>query len=72
MTATVAADTADLVLLAEFAGTLPMMEVPHADDDAQAARWLPVVDLLAPGTLAFDHTEILSAAVTLDGHRREG
>jgi 8-oxo-dGTP diphosphatase len=48
---------------------LPSMSPPVAADDARAARWTPVMDLLrAPDFLAFDHHQILLEA--LGKHRR--
>lgn len=46
-----------------YAGELPAMVAPIAADDAQAATWVAVDQLLTtPGALAFDHYQILTAA----------
>ena len=37
----------------------PDLPVPHAGTDAAAASWVPVADL-GPGSLAFDHDQILA------------
>lgn len=54
------------VISVAFVGYLPAMVEPTAADDAQAAEWRPVHELLAtPGALAFDHHQILTAAVAV-------
>lgn len=54
------------VISVAFAGYLPAMVKPTAADDAQAAEWRPVHELLAtPEELAFDHHRILTAAVAV-------
>lgn len=47
-----------------YTGTLPAMVEPVAADDAQDAKWVAVETLLrVPGALAFDHDQILAAAL---------
>jgi 8-oxo-dGTP diphosphatase len=46
-----------------YRADLPAMPAPAAADDATAARWVPVPDALHDG-LAFDHTQIVAAALT--------
>jgi len=49
----------------DFAYTawLPNAPTPTAGDDAAAAEWIPVAELLCtPGSLAFDHDRIISDA----------
>lgn len=54
------------VISVAFVGHLPALVEPQAADDAQAAEWCPVHELLAtPGALAFDHHQILTAAVAV-------
>jgi 8-oxo-dGTP diphosphatase len=61
------------VVTVAYTAVLPVMTAPTAGDDARAARWVPVRDLVFDG-LAFDHGEIVSAALALvspvasDGH----
>ena len=50
---------------ATLAGPPPM---PTAGDDATEARWWPVVEL-APQQMAFDHDQILAAAVRQEARR---
>ena len=50
------------VISVAYAGHAPRMVTPTAGDDAAAAQWVPVDDL-GMGTLAFDHADILHAAV---------
>jgi len=48
-----------------YVALLNHMPTPTAGDDARAARWLPVKQVLdEPDTLAFDHHEIITDAVT--------
>ncbi|WP_131787336.1 NUDIX domain-containing protein [Protofrankia symbiont of Coriaria ruscifolia] len=47
-----------------FAARLAAMPTPTAGDDATAARWVPVDDVLADG-LAFDHAQILTDALAV-------
>lgn len=55
------------VISVAYAGYLPRMAAPTAGDDAAAARWVPVDELLAvevhADALAFDHADILRAAI---------
>lgn len=51
---------AHLALLATDGRTLPALD---PGSDAAAARWHPVHEVLATGSLAFDHREILAAAL---------
>jgi 8-oxo-dGTP diphosphatase len=47
-----------------FIGYLPGMPPPTAGDDAVAARWCPVEEILdRPNVLAFDHRRIVTDAV---------
>lgn len=46
-----------------FAAVLPALVEPVAADDARAARWVPVREALGM-RLAFDHSRILTDAVT--------
>lgn len=53
------------VISVAYVGFLPTLVEPTAADDAQAAEWRPVHELLAtPEALAFDHHQILRRAVT--------
>lgn len=48
-----------------YVALLDHMPTPTAGDDARTARWLPVAKVLAePDTLAFDHHQIITDAVT--------
>jgi 8-oxo-dGTP diphosphatase len=50
------------VLTVAYLAIAPGLPVPVAGSDARAARWEPV-RTLSPGTLAFDHGEILAEGV---------
>lgn len=50
------------VVSVAYLGLSPSSPTPVAGSDAAAAHWVPVADALADG-LAFDHHEILEAAV---------
>jgi ADP-ribose pyrophosphatase YjhB (NUDIX family) len=59
------------VISVAYTGYLPAMDAPTAADDAQAAQWRPVHELLAtPGALAFDHHQILTAAMHVIDERK--
>jgi len=46
-----------------YTACLPDTPTPTAGDDAAAAEWIPVAELLCtPGSLAFDHDRIISDA----------
>jgi 8-oxo-dGTP diphosphatase len=49
------------VVSVAYLAIAPRLPVPTAGSDARSARWAPVGE--AAGTLAFDHDEILAAAV---------
>lgn len=51
------------VISVAYFGVLPALVVPTAADDAVAAEWWPVGAVLDDDKLAFDHADILSAAV---------
>jgi 8-oxo-dGTP diphosphatase len=60
------------VISVAFVGVLSQQAQAVAGDDATAARWVPVTEVLAdPGSLAFDHAAILRAAVDRVEHERE-
>ena len=50
------------VISVAYRGYLPRLIEPTAGDDAAAARWVPIT-YLGARPLAFDHTEILRAAL---------
>ncbi|MGB3443532.1 MAG: NUDIX hydrolase, partial [Actinophytocola sp.] len=50
------------VISVAYAGYLPRLVAPTADDDAVDASWVPVVDLRAD-SLAFDHNTIVRDAL---------
>ncbi len=52
----------DILTVAFIAVTDAPMAV-HGGDDAAHADWYPVAEVLTPGTLAFDHAEILADAL---------
>lgn len=47
------------VVSVAYLGLAPALPTPQAGTDAAAARWLPLVDLVAEGDLPFDHDKIL-------------
>lgn len=48
-----------------FMGVLDHLPEPTAADDARAARWVPLADVIADfGSLAFDHARIITAALS--------
>lgn len=52
------------VITCSYLAIAPDLPMPEAGSDARAARWRPVRDLLTTrDSLAFDHNEILAAAV---------
>jgi 8-oxo-dGTP diphosphatase len=60
------------VISVAFAGVLTQQVQAMAGDDAAAARWVPVAEVLdTAGVLAFDHATILRAAVSHVEQRRE-
>jgi 8-oxo-dGTP diphosphatase len=60
------------VISVAYVGVLSRQVPAMAGDDATAARWVPAADLLSePGGLAFDHAEILRAALSLVEQQRE-
>lgn len=48
-----------------YTARLGRLPEPTAGDDAAAARWVRVDDLLADGNLAFDHERIIRAALSI-------
>ncbi|MFC8284658.1 NUDIX domain-containing protein [Streptomyces cyaneofuscatus] len=52
-------------ITAAYAAIVPEDTTARAGDDAAAVRWVP---LDAPGTLAFDHGEIVAAACRQSRH----
>jgi 8-oxo-dGTP diphosphatase len=61
-----ARDPRGRVISVAFVGVLSEPVAPMAGDDAAAARWVPVAEVIADAcSLAFDHTDILTDAVTL-------
>jgi 8-oxo-dGTP diphosphatase len=63
-------DPRGLVASTAFAAVLDQMPAPRAGDDARAARWTPVHDALE-AQLAFDHTQILTDALTALGEQAQ-
>jgi 8-oxo-dGTP diphosphatase len=55
------------VISVAFAGVLPQQIAPTAGDDAAAARWVAVDDVNS-NELAFDHADILRAALATFPH----
>jgi len=56
-------DTRGRYVTVAYLALLPDMPEPTAGDDASAASWIPVTDLLNnPDQLAFDHAQILTDA----------
>ncbi|MFL6144914.1 MAG: NUDIX domain-containing protein [Labedaea sp.] len=60
------------VISVAFAGVLTQQVQAMAGDDATAARWVPVAEVLTePASVAFDHAAILRAAVSRVEQRQE-
>jgi 8-oxo-dGTP diphosphatase len=53
------------VVSVAYLGILPTLPTATGNDDAVAARWVPLAEILGSPALAFDHDEILTAALAL-------